>query len=316
MTSATNAPLLSDGVPILTAPTAAGKTALALALGEAFALEVVSADAFLVYRGLDVGTAKPTPGERARVPHHLVDVADPDEEYDVARFAREAEAAIADVLARGKVPLVTGGTGFYLSALVKGLPTTPRADPVVQRAVEADLAERGLDALLAEIAAADPAEVERLQRNPRRVVRAVEVLRRTGRVPSAFPLSAPRFAYRVVAFSRPPAELDARIAARVDAMLAGGLLDEARSLRPLLGRERRPTALQAIGYREALAFLDGAAGLDETRAAIVAATRAYAKRQLTWIRTQLRANLLSPEEAEDELRASLQNKNFTPPDLS
>jgi tRNA dimethylallyltransferase len=149
-----NAPVL-----MLTAPTAAGKTALALALGRDFPLEIVSADAFLVYRGMDVGTAKPTPEERARVQHHVVDVVDPWEAYDVTRFVQDAETAIADVLARGRVPLVVGGTGFYLSALMGGLPTVPRADRAVQMLVEADLARLGLDALLAEVERAAPHEL-------------------------------------------------------------------------------------------------------------------------------------------------------------
>ncbi len=119
-------------IPILTAPTAAGKTALALELARQFPLEIVAADAFTVYRGLDIGTAKPTPAEREAVPHHLLDVADVSEDYDVARYVREAEAAIGDVLGRGRVPLVVGGTGFYLSALVRGLPLTPPADPGVR----------------------------------------------------------------------------------------------------------------------------------------------------------------------------------------
>ncbi|GAA5531733.1 tRNA (adenosine(37)-N6)-dimethylallyltransferase MiaA [Deinococcus aluminii] len=294
-------------VPILTAPTAAGKSALALDLGRQFGLEVVAADAFTVYRGLDIGTAKPTPAERADVPHHLLDVADVTEDYDVARYVREAEAAIADVLGRGALPLVVGGTGFYLSALVRGLPLTPPADPQVRAEVEADLAARGLDALLAEVEAAHPAEAARLERNPRRVVRALEVYRRTGKFPSEFGHSSPAFRYRVFAFTRPWPELEARITARTRAMLAEGWPEEAawlaRQVPP--DRDPRPTAWQALGYREALAVSTGALTPEAAARRIALTTRQYAKRQLTWARTQLGASPSTPDEAARALAAFL-----------
>nr|WP_245557567.1 tRNA (adenosine(37)-N6)-dimethylallyltransferase MiaA [Deinococcus peraridilitoris] len=278
---------------VLTAPTAAGKTGLSLRLARRHGLEVVSADAFLVYRGMDIGTAKPTLRERAQVRHHLIDIRDSRQEYDVAQFVRDAEAAIADIRRRGAVPLVVGGTGFYLSALLSGLPTTPRADLEVQRTIERELDERGLDALIAEIASVQPGEVERLQRNPRRVVRSLEVYRRTGRFPSQFGRTIPTFTYQIVAFAPPAELLDARIVARVDAMFRQGLVEEVRELLESAPLTDRPTtAWQAIGYKEVAAHLRGERSLDETRAAVVAATRAYAKRQLTWIRTQLRSELL------------------------
>lgn len=288
---------------MLAAPTASGKTELALRLGERFGLEVVSADAFLVYRGLDIGTAKPSRAERARVPHHLVDIRAPWEDYDVTQFVQDAEAAIADVRARGRQPLVVGGTGFYVSALMGGLPTTPRADAALQREIEAELAERGLDALLAEIGAARPAELARLQRNPRRVVRTLEIYRRTGRFPSQFPRRLPLFGYRALAFAPPPEVLAARIVRRVDAMFRAGLVEEVRALlsaaQPHGGA---PGALQAIGYKEVAAHLRGELTLEQAREAVTGATRRYAKRQLTWIRTQLRCPLLgSLSEAEDLL---------------
>ncbi|WP_216317936.1 tRNA (adenosine(37)-N6)-dimethylallyltransferase MiaA [Deinococcus aestuarii] len=295
-------------IPLLTAPTAAGKTALALEIGQAFGLEIVAADAFTVYRGLDIGTAKPTPEERAAVPHHLLDVADVTEDYDVARYAREAEAAIHDVLARGRVPLVVGGTGLYLSALVRGLPLTPPADPATRAEVEAELAERGLDALLAEVEARNPAEAARLERNPRRVVRALEVYRRTGRFPGEFGHAAPTFTYRVFAFTRPWPELEARIHARVEAMLAGGWPGEAAWLASQVSPDRdpRPTAWQALGYREALAVHGGTLTPEEAAQRISLATRGYAKRQLTWTRTQLGAHPTSPGEAAADLRTFLE----------
>ena len=296
----------SPPVPILTAPTASGKSALALALGERFGLELVSADAFTVYRGLDVGTAKPSADERARVPHHLIDLRWPWENYDVARYVEDAEAAIADILTRGRTPLVVGGTGFYLSGLLHGLPLTPPADPGIRAEVEGELLERGLAALLADIAALNPAEADRMERNPRRVVRALEVHRQTGRFPGDFGRSAPGFTYQVFAFERPAAKLSARVEARTGHMLSGGLLEETRWLAehvPLT--EPRPTAWQAIGYREALDLLEGRASLEETRARIVTATLAYAKRQRTWIRTQLGVALESAEAAQAELETAL-----------
>ncbi|EYB68207.1 tRNA delta(2)-isopentenylpyrophosphate transferase [Deinococcus phoenicis] len=294
-------------VPILTAPTAAGKTALALRLARQFGLEVVAADAFTVYRGLDIGTAKPTPAERAQVPHHLLDVADVTEDYDVARYVREAETAIKAVLARGRLPLVVGGTGFYLSALLRGLPLTPPADPCLRAEVEADLAARGLDALLAEVQAARPAEAARLERNPRRVVRALEVYRRTGKFPGEFGYSPPAFRTRVFAFTRPWPELEARTAARVDAMLAQGWPQEAAWLAAQVSPEQtpRPTAWQALGYREALAVHAGTLAPEEAARRITLATRQYAKRQLTWTRTQLDAAPLAADEVAGTLAAFL-----------
>jgi tRNA dimethylallyltransferase len=294
-------------VPILTAPTAAGKTALALELAHRFPIEVVAADAFTVYRGLDIGTAKPTPAEREALPHRLLDVVGVREAYDVARYVREAEAAIADVRARGRVPLVVGGTGFYLSALVRGLPLTPPADPEMRAEVEADLAARGLDALLAEVERVNPAEALRLERNPRRVVRALEVHRRTGRLPGEFGSSTPAFTYRVFAFTRPWPELEARVAERVRAMLAGGWPGEAAWLAGQLDPDDVPRAgaWQALGYREALAVHRGTLSPEEAAQQIALATRQYARRQLTWVRTQLGATPTTPQEAAQALAAAL-----------
>jgi tRNA dimethylallyltransferase len=279
---------------MLTAPTAAGKSALALELGRGFGLEVVSADAFTVYRGLDIGTAKPTLQDREAVPHHLLDVADVTEPYDVARFVREAEAAILDVLERGRVPLVVGGTTFYLAALLRGLPLTPPADPEVRAEVEAELAERGLDALLADIARSDPAEAARMERNPRRTVRATEVYRRTGRYPGSFGHSRPRFRYAVTAFTRP-------------AMFAAGWPGEAAWLAARVDplARPRPTVWQALGYREALAVQHGELAVEEAAGQVAVASRQYAKRQLTSVRSQLGAAPLGLHEARERLTALL-----------
>ncbi|MDB5044439.1 MAG: tRNA dimethylallyltransferase [Deinococcus sp.] len=294
-------------LPVLTAPTAAGKTALALQLAEPGDLEIIAADAFTVYRGLNIGTAKPTAAEQQTAPHHLIDVADVEEEYDVARFVAEAETALKDVLARGKIPLVVGGTGFYLSALTRGLPLTPPSEPGMRAEVEADLAARGLDALLADIAAVNPAEAARMERNPRRVVRALEVYRSTGHFPGEFGRSTPAFSYRVTAFTRPAAELEQRIGQRVSTMLTGGWPEEAGWLASRLSPDALPraTAWQALGYREALAVARGTLTLQAAQEAIALATRQYAKRQLTWSRTQLAAPPLALDQAAALLTAQL-----------
>ncbi|MHA0040837.1 tRNA (adenosine(37)-N6)-dimethylallyltransferase MiaA [Deinococcus sp. PEB2-63] len=294
-------------VPILTAPTAAGKSALALEAALACGAEIVSADAFTVYRGLDIGTAKPSAQDLARVPHHLIDVADVTGTFDVARFVTLAEAAIRDVLARGRTPLVVGGTGFYLQGLMQGLPLTPPSDPQVRAEVEAELEVRGLDALLADIAATDPAEAARMERNPRRVVRAVEVHRRTGRYPGSFGRSEPAFRYAPLAFTRPPAELEARMHARVLEMFARGWAQEAAWLAAQVDPDAlpRPTVWQALGYREALAVARGTLGAEDAAAQVTLATRQYARRQLTFLRTQLRAPVLSAGEVDAALREAL-----------
>lgn len=265
---------------LLGAPTASGKSAVALRLAERFGLEIVSGDAMQVYRGLDVGTAKPTAAERARVPHHLIDVVAADRPFSVADWVPRAEDAVLDAARRGRACLVVGGTGFYLQALAEGLPTTPPADPEAQASLWARLEADGVDALASELAAAAPEDAERAQRNPRRLVRALEVLTRTGRPPSAFPRRPPRVRVDRTWLLPSMEELEPRIAARARAMLDAGLAAEAAALDPA----SLATASQAIGYAEAAALARGEATREETLAAIVAATRRYARRQRTWFR--------------------------------
>jgi tRNA dimethylallyltransferase len=270
-------------IPVLAAPTASGKTAAVLRLAELPAgrgLEVISADALQAYRGFDIGTAKPTPEERARVPHHLVDAVPPEGTMDAVTWTRAAEDAIDDALARGARPLVVAGTGFYLDALDRGLPTTPPADPTVRAALEAERAARGDAALLADLRALAPDDAAASQGNPRRVLRALEVLRSSGRPPSAFPRTPPRFALRSFVALPSAAALEARVDARVAAMLAAGWLDEVAALAARVP----PTApaWQAIGYAELARVVRGEKPLEDAAAAIVLATRRYAKRQRTW----------------------------------
>jgi tRNA dimethylallyltransferase len=269
-------------IPVLAAPTAAGKTVAALAMARSTPLEVISADAMQVYRGLDIGTAKPGPLDRVRVPHHVIDVVAPSEPFSVADYVRHAEAAIAAVLERGLVPLVVGGTGLYLRALAEGVPGTPSADCAQQAAIADEIAERGLDSLIAELERASPLDAARTQRNPRRVVRAVEVLRRTGRPASRHPPRPPRFRYATAVLLPEGAALEARVRSRTRRMIEAGWLDEVRALLPSM--RRWATAAQAIGYCELRAHLAGEYSLAEAMARIDVATLRYAKRQRTWFR--------------------------------
>jgi tRNA dimethylallyltransferase len=263
-------------------PTGSGKTLLALRLGEELPLEVVSADATTVYRGLDIGTDKPKPEERARVPHHLIDVLEPSEAMSVARFLEMAEGAIAEVLARGRVPLVVGGTGYYVRALSEGLHELPPPDPVLQEALWRELGERGLEPLLEELRLASPEDARRVGQNPRRLVRALEVLRRTGTPPARFPKRPPRFRYKKLVLLPPRAWLWPRLEERAKAQFARGLVEEVRGL--LARYPEIPTALQAIGYKEVVGYLRGEYSLEEALERDIRAVKAYAKRQYTWFR--------------------------------
>ena len=279
-------------IPVLAGPTASGKTALSLELAQHYPLEIVSADAMMVYRQLDIGTAKPSRSERDQVPHHLIDIADPNTDFSVTEWVTAAESAIADVLQRGNIPLVVGGTGFYIRALSQGLPSAPPSDPVAMGRLEVELHNQGLDQMIAELGDVSPSDAERTQRNPRRVLRALEILRGTGRAPASFSPKAPRFTYQKFVLLPDKALLGTRIAARTSAMLIGGLLGETRGLLATFSRDgRRATSFQAIGYKQVLDHLlgvpDGAGvvqpiALDETERRINLATKQYAKRQATW----------------------------------
>lgn len=267
-------------IPVLAGPTASGKSGAALLLAREFGLEIVSADAMQVYRGMDIGTAKPTAAERREIPHHLLDVADPSEPFSVARYVTLAEEAIVDVLSRGRVPLVTGGTGFYLRALSEGLSTVPPADPELQAPLWDAVAAGRLLELDAELRAAAPLDAQRAAKNPRRVVRSLEVLRSTGKPPSAFPRRSPRFAYRAAHLHPPMALLRPRIALRTQTMFAQGLVAEVTAL--LRRHPDQPTALQAIGYKEVAEFIRGHISESEAQQEVERATVRYAKRQRTW----------------------------------
>ena len=297
----------------LLGPTACGKSDLAVEValvlaGRGSPGEVVTVDSAQLYRGMDVGTATPTPTERRGVPHHLLDVLDPAEPADVALVQRLAREAVRDVLGRGGVPLVVGGSGLYARAVLDDLELPP-TDPTVRTRLEAEVAEVGSPALHARLARVDPAAAAAvLPTNDRRVVRALEVVELTGR---PFAASLPRdprpvFADVRVLLTRPLAEIDARVEARVDAMLGGGLVEEVRHLADAHGLREGVTARRAVGYAQVLRHLDGELSLDEVRAQVVVATRRLARRQLRWFRRDpslvvLEARADAPVTADDVL---------------
>jgi tRNA dimethylallyltransferase len=269
----------------LVGPTAAGKTSLALELAPRLDAEVVSADAMLVYRGMDIGTAKPTAAERSRVPHHLVDLVDPAEEFSVARFQPLARDAIADVLARGRRPLLVGGSGLYFHAVVDEF-VFPPTDAAIRRRLEAEAASAGLPAMYARLERGDPPAAARIQpANLRRIVRALEVMELTGRPFSSYrgAMDAPVSRYRLTVLGLDPGQelLRDRVAQRVAAMAEAGLVDEVRRLteRPL-----SRTARQALGYKELLDALEAGDPIEPALDQVVARTRSYARRQLAWFR--------------------------------
>ncbi|MDE1929142.1 MAG: tRNA (adenosine(37)-N6)-dimethylallyltransferase MiaA [Burkholderiales bacterium] len=275
----------------LAGPTAAGKTAVALALARRLPIEIVSVDSALVYRGMDIGTAKPDAAERAAVPHHLIDILDPAQRYSAARFAEDAQRLVAEIAARGRLPLLVGGTMLYFKALREGLDAMPAADPAVRAALDAEAAERGWAALHADLAQVDPTTARRLAPgDSQRVQRALEVWRVSGR-----PLSQwqRRGASGAAAEARWPllsleptsrAWLHERIEARLAAMCDAGFLDEVRRLRARGDLDPTLPSMRCVGYRQAWeACASGDFGRWQAQA--VAATRQLAKRQLTWLRS-------------------------------
>jgi len=275
-------------------PTAAGKTALALTLHERLPVEIVSVDAAQVYRGLDIGTAKPSLEERTRAPHRLIDIREPDEPYSVADFCDDALRAMREITAAGRIPLLVGGTLFYFRALEYGLSALPKADPVVRAGLLREAETLGWAALHARLEQLDPARAARIHRNdPQRIQRALEIIALTGQAASAFPMhGASRLPYRLIKLAIYPSDrawLHARIAARFQQMLEQGFMEEARRLfaRPGMagGMSAELPSLRTVGYRQAGLFLTGTINYDEMVAQVLSATRQLAKRQFTWLRS-------------------------------
>jgi len=282
-------PLDEQPLACLVGPTASGKTALALELAEQTGAEIVSLDSMLVYRGMDIGTAKPEPAERARVPHHLIDLVDPPERYDVQRYLRDARAALREIHGRGRRAIFVGGTGFYLAALLRGLFEGPPVDAELRARLVARVQEQGADAVHAELAERDPLSAQRIHANDtKRVVRALEVLEQTGR-----PLSDWQSEWRsepgereararVIGLGLETPVLDQRIAARTQVMFDAGWREEALRIRD--GAGFGPTSIQALGYSEVLQWADGELARAAAAERIALRTRQFARRQRTWYR--------------------------------
>jgi tRNA dimethylallyltransferase len=282
---------LNDSSPIFIAgPTAAGKSEIALVLAERIGGEIISVDSMQVYRGLDIGTAKPSPVDRARVPHHLIDVCDLPETFDAAQFVRRARLAVAEIQGRGRTPVFCGGTGLYFKAYLEGL----GAAPAMQAPLRAEIEATPPEDLLAELRDRDPVTFETIDKqNPRRIVRAIEVIRLTGK-----PFSAQRAEWasnesalpvsNFFVVWRQAAELHPRINRRVDEMFRCGLVAETEQLLQR-GLGENKTAMQAIGYRQAVELLRRERNLTDTIELVKSRTRQFAKRQLTWLRRHARA---------------------------
>ncbi|WP_338216344.1 tRNA (adenosine(37)-N6)-dimethylallyltransferase MiaA [Lacticaseibacillus salsurivasis] len=272
-------------------PTATGKSALAVALAKQFDGEVINGDAYQIYQGMDIGTAKVTVAEQGGVPHHLLDIVPPSASFSAAEFQRRAEAAIADIAGRKKLPIVVGGTGFYLNALRLGLPLGTQAASPSRARWQAALAAHDTAWLWQQLAAQDPAAAAKIPAgNSRRVIRALEVIEQTGQLFSAQPPSTPQYDTLVLALTTERATLYDRINARVEAMLKAGLVAEVQAV--LAQAPPTAQALQAIGYKELLPYLAKEQSLAAATALIQQHSRHYAKRQLTYFRHQMPAHWL------------------------
>ena len=286
-------------------PTATGKSALGMALAERLGGEILNADALQVYRGFDIGTAKPGAEERARVPHHLIDILEPHEPYSAGEFARRARETIAEIEGRGRLPIVVGGSGLYLRALFQGISPLPPGDPEVRQRLRERLTEEGLPALVQELWRLDPPTAARLKPgDTQRVLRALEVALVAGRPLSAFlteqPFGAQRIAAINVGLTVPRSILYDQIAGRVARMVEGGWVEEVAGL---LRQGLSPDlpAFQAIGYRQLVRHLRGDGSLDEAIGETVKATRRFAKRQETWFRKESDVTWFSAQELEERI---------------
>jgi tRNA dimethylallyltransferase len=272
-------------------PTASGKSALALTLADQLPVEIISVDSAAVYRHMNVGTAKPGPAIRARYPHHLLDCIEPTEAYSVARFCADAQAAMQDIVARGRVPLLVGGTMLYFKALREGLDALPGTDATIRQALDEEAALRGWPALHAELARVDPITAARLKTtDAQRIQRALEVYRTSGRTLSSYHRSGSRQPLQAELLSlgwqpEDRAVLHARIAQRFTTMLDEGLNDELRALRERYALRANMPAMRCVGYRQMWQYQDGELTWDEMREKGVIATRQLAKRQMTWLRS-------------------------------
>jgi len=286
---------------LLLGPTASGKTACALALARALPVEIISVDSALVYRDMDIGTAKPTPDERAVCPHHLIDILTPEDRYSAAQFRVDALRLMDEISARGRIPLLAGGTSLYFKALRDGISDLPQADPELRATIDRDAERLGWPALHARLAALDPDAAAALEpTDAQRIQRALEIVQLTGRplAESYARREDGAIRHRLLTLALVPSDrsvLHRRIEERFDAMLAAGLLDELRALRAKYRLDPGLPSMRCVGYRQAWAHLEGEDDFDAMRFKGIAATRQLAKRQLTWQR-QFRENWADLEE--------------------
>jgi len=297
---------MSSQLPVLclAGPTASGKSAASLALAARWPVEIIVMDSATIYRGMDIGTAKPSPADQARVPHHLIDIRDPAESYSAAEFRDDALALIGEIQARGRYPLICGGTMMYYKVLREGISTLPQADPALRAQIDQEAQQRGWPALHAELARYDPATAARLAPNDsQRLQRAIEIYRSSGVPMSAWlardkPAAPP---YRYLTLSLEPSDrlaLHARIAQRYQAMLDHGLLEEVARLHARADLHLGLPSMRCVGYRQLWEHLDGKLSLESAVEQAIAATRQLAKRQLTWLRSEPQRQVvdcLSPE---------------------
>lgn len=301
-----------DNMICIVGPTASGKTALSVRLAQALGGEIVSFDSMQVYRRMDIGTAKPTPEERGGVPHHMLDVADPAENYSVSRYVQEADACVQDILSRGKSVILVGGTGLYIDSLIAGRQFAPLPQTGRREALERRAAEEGAQPLLDELRAVDPERAARLSvSDVKRIVRALEIWQETGRTMTDFDRESraipPRYRPLWLGLHFPErAQLYARIDLRVELMYAQGLAQEVRALLDS-GVPDRATSLQAIGYKQVVQALEAGLPPEAALGTIQQATRRYAKRQMTWFRANPAVQWLDASAGADEIfRAALQ----------
>ncbi|MGR8930801.1 MAG: tRNA (adenosine(37)-N6)-dimethylallyltransferase MiaA [Gammaproteobacteria bacterium] len=277
---------------LLMGPTASGKTALSVAMAHALNAEIISVDSALVYRGMDIGTAKPSPAERGGIPHHLIDILDPCESFSTGQFKAMAQALMDEIHARGKVPMLVGGTMLYFSALTQGLAKLPEANPEIRQRLDRELTKLGKEALYARLVRVDPQAAARIHINdPQRIQRALEVYEISGRPLSSFFQSdqKPDQKFSFVKLIVAPAQrstLHEKIAARFRQMLAQGFIDEVQALRSRGDLDETMPSIRCVGYRQAWSYLDGEYDYDQMVEKAIAATRQLAKRQYTWLRKE------------------------------
>jgi tRNA dimethylallyltransferase len=299
---------------LLMGPTASGKSALVMRLAERFPIEIISVDSAQVYVGMDIGTAKPAPDERSRVPHHLIDILAPTQAYSAAKFVRDASALVGAIRSRHRIPVLTGGTMLYFKALREGLSSLPEADAQLRARIDLDAATRGWPALHAELARLDPVTAGRLKPNDsQRIQRALEVLQLTGRPmsslvarPESAPDLEPSVSIGLVTDDR--ARLHERIRIRFESMIDAGLVEELRGLRRRFELSADMPSMRSVGYRQAWQLLDGAIDAREFHDRGIYATRQLAKRQLTWLRSMKGVTPLECfiDEAEQKLAEAIE----------